>query len=87
MATSVLNPDGTVTLDDGAGHQRKIQILPNASIGGWVDVNICDPDTGDVRAIPMRLKMTDSGGRVAADLPGCDASVCIVDANGSIANG
>lgn len=35
----------------------------------------------------MRCHVTDSGQRVAADRPGCDPGLCIVDGDGKITEG
>jgi len=85
MATTTTNNnDGTFTLDDGEGHVVTVS-LKDINEPGWVGVDLLFAD--GIHQDPIRLKMSNSNGRIAADHPTCNAGYCIVDGNGKITNG
>jgi len=82
----------SIRLTDDQGHAHDVRLAVRSNLpAGWCQIEICEPgngnSTGAVEAIPVRLKMSDSGGRIAADFPGCDPNVVIVDGEGHITNG
>jgi hypothetical protein len=67
---------------------RELALVVDPRDGGSLNfVEVWLYDNGNHVATLARFKMTDSGGRVAADFPGCDGNYVITDANGHITNG
>lgn len=79
-------PDGSIALTDSSGEYTAHLRLATGG-PGWCAVELFDGDTGKALATPVRLHITDSGGKIAADFPGCDANLVVVDGQGHIING
>ncbi len=90
-ATKTIMATTPVTLIADEGPARSLALVhvnstSVESFPGWVEVWLYD-ENGVHRATPVRFKMTNSGQRIAADFPGCDANYVITDSGGHITNG
>jgi len=81
--TITMNDNGTATMDDGINPAKTFSF----TLGGdnLVSVNVTVGDA--VVGTPVRFKLSNSGGRVAADTPGVSAEYFIVDSDNTITNG
>lgn len=76
-----------VTLQlDGPGSDKVFKLRTDSDLAaGMVVVDVFD-GAGNLLGTPIRFKLSNSGGRVAADLPGVDPSSFITE-DGHITNG
>lgn len=77
----------SLTVHDNEGHVVELRLgsdTGNLAAGG-VQLEVLHDSV--VVAVPIRLHLTDGGGRLWADFPGCDSQFIVVDDNGKITAG
>jgi len=88
MATWIATTSpSTVTVSlDGTARTFRLSLDTSDPNRPLVLVEVLGTD-GAVAATPVRFHLSDSGARIAADFPGCDPGVSIVDAEGHVTAG